>query len=119
MKKPKSGLTYLASPYSHKDTNIRIRRSVSACKMAAKLMSEGRIVFSPIAHSHPIGAWLPPDVRHSHEFWMEQDLAILTHCTELVVLKLEGWEKSEGVTTEIEFAKRKGIPITYIEGVLS
>lgn len=39
---------------------------------------------------------------------------MISACQRLVVLKLEGWETSTGVTAEIEIAKRKGISVDYI-----
>lgn len=36
-------------------------------------------------------------------------------CDRMIVVKLDGWEESEGVNAEIEFALDQGIPIEYIE----
>ena len=41
---------YLATPYSHKDPQVRQNRYEHACKVAGKLMEEGNLVFCPIAH---------------------------------------------------------------------
>lgn len=105
---------YLASPYSHADPAVMVARYEAACKRAAELMTYGHAVFSPIAHSHPIADHLPPDARTSFEFWMTQDLPLLRYAKELVVLCLDGWKESRGVTREIEFAKALDIPIRYI-----
>lgn len=108
-------MIYLASPYSHADELVREGRYREACKHAAMLMSDGEIVFSPIAHSHPIAIYLPSDKVCDFDFWMEQDLPILAACDDLYVLMLAGWEKSRGVAREIEFARQSAIPTTYIE----
>ncbi|MCP4786572.1 MAG: DUF1937 family protein [Fuerstiella sp.] len=47
-------MIYLASPYSHSDANIREKRFRDVCRTAARLMRNGDVVFSPIAHGHPI-----------------------------------------------------------------
>jgi hypothetical protein len=107
-------LTYLASPYTPLgEGDDREQRFLAACKAAAKLMLEGRVVFCPIAHSHPIEQFFPS--KGAGPFWERQDAPYLTFCTELVVLCLPGWEKSSGVRHEIEVAQFRKIPISYID----
>ena len=105
-------LIYLASPYSHKDSAVMHRRFEIACEAAGKLMVRGYAVFAPIAHSHHIGLFInkPTD----HEFWLRQDMAILRHCTEMIVLMIEGWKESRGVREEIDFCVANNIPIKYL-----
>jgi len=109
-------IVYLASPYTHRDVNLRVRRAVAACQAAAEIMIKrpNVSVFSPIAHTHPIGAWVP-ETQNTHAFWMEQDEAFLCRAAELIVLKLDGWEASKGVQQEIAYAKEHDIPISYME----
>jgi hypothetical protein len=106
-------LTYLASPYSHPDPAVREARFQAVCKAAAEMMAEGRMVFSPIAHSHPIalaGA-LPLDFQ----YWEAYDRTMLAACTDLTVLTLDGWHKSRGVMTEWQIALDLHMPIEYRE----
>jgi len=77
-------------------------------------MKGGRAVFAPIPHSHTIEQHFSGGVE-GHDFWLHQDFAILRHCTELCVLRLDGWKKSFGVAAEMAFARAHGIPITYID----
>lgn len=107
-------LVYLASPYSHPDGHVRTKRFEEVCKKAAELMGAGYLVFCPIAHSHPIEVIGMPDIK-SGDWWLRQDFAILKACDELVVLKMDGWDKSYGVGKEIEFAKNHNIPVVYME----
>ena len=108
------GLTYLASPYSHPDPDVREVRYIAACRAAGKLMLEGVPTFSPIAHTHPIEANGMNGVKPPHDFWMKQDIAILRKCERLVVLCIDGWDRSRGVTEEIHIAQRLGIPVEYM-----
>lgn len=108
-------ITYLASPYSHDDPEIVEQREHAAAEAAAKLMLDGHVVFSPIAHSHRIADCLPDRFRFDHEFWLTQDLRILESCGLLVVLCLDGWTVSRGVRREIEHAREACIPIVYME----
>ena len=58
----KPELIYLASPYSDPDPWVKENRFLAVCTKAAKMMSEGAYVFSPIAHTHPIAKYgLPGD----------------------------------------------------------
>lgn len=107
-------LIYLASPYSAPTANKRTRRFKQVCKKAAELMSEGELVFCPIAHSHPIERIGMPDLK-SGDWWLRQDFAILKNCDKLVVYRMDGWDKSYGVGKEIEFAEANSIPIEYID----
>ena len=105
-------MKYLASPYSDPEPAIRQERFDAVCRMAAELMRDGQLVFSPIAHSHPLTQFgLPLD----WEFWERCDRHHLAHCTELVVLMLPGWTLSRGVLAEITIARELGKPIRYLE----
>ncbi len=108
-------IIYLASPYSHPDAQVMQARCKAAQKAAAKLMQDGNTVISPIAHSHGVADFLPDELRLDNDFWMEQDLPLLAHCDELLVLCLEGWEASKGIKQEIAFASKRGIPIQFLE----
>lgn len=107
-------LVYLASPYSAPTKNKRTRRFNQVCKKAAELMSQGNMVFCPIAHSHPIETIGMPEMQ-TGDWWLQQDFAVLKHCEKLVVYKMPGWDKSYGVGKEIEFAEANNIPVEYLE----
>ena len=111
-----NGLTYLASPFSHPDPTVREHRFHEACRIAGKLMKlEGKRVFSPIAHSFSVEQHFSDGQLEGMEFWLNQDFAVLRHCAELLVLQLDGWERSKGIAAEVEFAAKCGIPVFYIE----
>ena len=111
--KPASGITYLASPYSHPSREVVAGRYVRACDAAGRLMVKGYVVFSPIAHSHSIERQMGR--VNTGDFWHTQDEPILRLCSRLVVLMLDGWRESRGIAWEIEVAKEMGIPIEYME----
>ena len=104
---------YLACPYRHNDFSVMEKRVENVNIIAAKLMLQGHVVFSPISHSHPIemtGLKLP----QGWEFWSKQDLPFLEWCDELYVATLPGWHISEGVRAEILAAGRLRKTIVYI-----
>jgi len=104
---------YLASPFSHDDAAVRDARRVAACKVAARLMHEGIPVFSPIAHSCAIEEHFK--APEGFNFWMLQDIPILVCASKLVVLMLDGWRESRGVTRELEIARQFCIPTEYLD----
>jgi hypothetical protein len=109
-------LYYLASPYSHEDQNVMKTRFDLVTKASAELMSLGIFVYSPITHSHPMSEYGLPT---TWDFWKEYDELFLSKCDALLVLKLDGWERSTGVTAEIDYAKLHEIEITYLDTDLS
>ena len=73
---------------------------------------EGRIVYSPIVHSHPLALLgLPSD----WPFWAEHNRAMLERSDVLAVLTLPGWKESRGVAAEIEIATTLRLPLRYDE----
>ena len=108
----KTHLIYLASPYSHQDPYIRIQRFERVCAWTASLLRKGGIIFSPIAHSHPLVRYgLPEDF----EFWKRFDTTILSRCQELWVLELPGWRESKGVQSEIDIALEHDLSVWYLK----
>lgn len=103
---------YLAVPYSHPNPEIRQQRFEAANAMAAILLEQENFVYSPISHSHPISLYM--ENSNDGNFWMENSLAFLVHCDELVVYCLPGWQESKGIKREIEFAEQREIPISYL-----
>ncbi|TWU03050.1 Nucleoside 2-deoxyribosyltransferase [Symmachiella macrocystis] len=105
-------MIYLASPYSHPDAIIRERRFRAACRVAARLIRSGEVVFSPVAHGHAISLYgVPTD----WSFWEAHDRRFLELCDEVVVLMLAGWLASVGVAAEIETAKEQNKPVRYLD----
>jgi hypothetical protein len=104
-------LTYLACPFRDKDINVRKKRCAAAHYTAAQLTSQGYHIFSPLTHNE-ILVDLVQDMPKEH--WLEFDLAILSICKRLFILKLDGWNSSKGVQIEMDFAKKNGIPIEEI-----
>lgn len=111
-KKP-AELAYLAVPYSHKDRAVMVERFHKVNKVAAKYMAEGKYVFSPISHSHPIGD--AGELPRGWEYWEGFDRIMIGACSKLIVLRLDGWKESTGVQAEIKIANERGIPIEYID----
>jgi hypothetical protein len=109
----KNKVSYLAIPYTW---NAK-RSFLIANKVAAKLMSEGKVVISPISHGHVIADHLE-ESRYNNDFWLKQDLTLLGLCDELIIILIgkDGIDlvsQSKGCTAELEYAKKFHIPIHY------
>jgi hypothetical protein len=109
----KNSYIYLATPYSHPLKYVREYRFNTACKIAAQLMSKGAVVFSPIAHTHPICE--VGDFDYSYSFWKTYDEVMLLNAAKLLVVLMPGWTESKGVQEEIKFATRHNIPVQFME----
>ncbi len=105
-------MIYLATPYSHPDRAVRRRRFRAACRAAGRLLRAGLMVYSPIAHSAAIAACGLDDM--DHEFWMRVDRPYLEWCSMVMVLTLDGWGESRGVSIEIAQAREMGKPVSFI-----
>src|SRR4051812_25126752 len=99
-------LYYLGQPYYHDNPIIVHRRYELGLMATIELMNEGWHIYSPILHNHnvilnggpqsSVEAW-----KKEKCLWYEYDLNVLERCDGLIVLKLEGWEGSVGLATEI------------------
>lgn len=106
-------LIYLASPYSHPDYAVRMTRFVQVCALAARLIRQGYLVFSPIAHTHPIA--INGDLPLGFDYWEQFDTRLIGVCDEVWVYKLPGWEQSVGIQAEISIAAELGKPVSYVD----
>ena len=107
-------MIYLACPFTHSSPEIQEYRYRTSCRVAAKLMRCGIVVFNPLSHSVPICEFLG-DIEDQHSFWMSVDLPILRRCDELLIIGMENWTKSQGVRSEMFEALSLHKPITLID----
>ena len=103
------GYIYLASPYSHPDYAVRLRRYFAARDATAWLLRRKLWVHSPIVHCHDLAhaAELPTDFA----FWQEYNYTMINHAEMLYVLTLDGHAESVGVAAERRYAAKRGIPV--------
>lgn len=107
---------YLASPYT-KFARGQEAAFSEAAEAAAKLMAAGLVVYSPIAHSHPVATYggLTSVDALDGAFWLRQNEPMMQKMDGLIVLKLPGWEESEGVQIEIDFFRRNKKPVIFAD----
>lgn len=105
-----SGFAYLASPHTHSDPAVVEWREKAIMIVAGKLIQMGLQIFCPIMHT----AALDREIKIPHHRWLMQDQPIFDASRLLIVVQLPGWEKSVGITAEIERAKKRKKPIFYM-----
>jgi len=105
-------MIYIASPYTHEDVAVLVRRFQLAAAYAGSLMCRGRQCFSPIAYGHQFHLF--HNLPIAFEYWQDFNDRILLACDEVHVLRIPGFEESRGVAHEIEMAERHGIPVRYV-----
>lgn len=111
---------YLATPYSvgtdgaseHSD-NVREARYLKAVQWTAEMSLKGEVVFSPIVHSHPLAVY--HDLPGTWDFWSKIDYAFIDSCSKVRVMMYDMWEQSVGMKAEIEYAKKIGKPVEYVD----
>jgi hypothetical protein len=106
-------IIYLASPYSHEDKHIRELRYLQVTEYTAKQVALGNIVFSPISYGHILSEFkdLPTDFK----FWENFCFTFLSKCDEMHVLKMDGWDISNGIDMEEQYCTINNILIKYID----
>lgn len=108
---------YLASPYSSASDAVRELRYRHTCQAVARLFERSIPVYSPIAHSHAVNE-IGGLEESAFEFWRDFDLGLIDRLDGVVVLMLDGWERSHGVTAELEHARATGKPVLWVEPVI-
>ncbi len=105
-------LTYLAAPYGHPDPKVRQARMHAFYKADVELSLQGHFLVSPLYKVETAKYGNIPD---TWEYWKSYSYHLLAPCYQLMVLMLDGWKESVGVTAEIEYCTRYRIPIIYVE----
>ncbi len=104
---------YVASPYSKHPGGMEAAfREV--CQAAGWLLQNGVRIFCPIAHSHPIAvhAHLPPA---DHDLWLPADRPLMHEAGGMVVVMLESWRESYGISVEIEAFEEMDKPVYFLQ----
>lgn len=99
---------FLACPYSHADEQIVHARFMACNRVAAKIIEAGHAVFSQVTMSHPVNLAFEKTARENiGKVWAPVDALFLEMMDELIILDIDGWDKSAGIQREIEFYKNR------------
>lgn len=92
---------YLASPYSSGNDWSLTYNYYAACMAQANILKKGITCISPIAAQH-VGAF-QHDLPKTYPFWKEHSRKLLQSASGLVILAIEGWDRSTGVKDELAY----------------
>ena len=103
-------MIYLASPYTHPSVTIREERYHAAVDyVSVAVPFFAAFIFSPIVYWHPVA--LRHDLPGDAHYWEEINRSTFKSVTALLVLDLDGWQRSVGIGLEIKWARDNGLPI--------
>jgi hypothetical protein len=109
-----AGISYVACPYSHDSKAVMEHRSMAATRLATWLTRRQVTVFSPLTQSVEMERQANRDgesLPHEYAFWKKHDRTFVSMSSALVVLALEGWAESTGVSDEIHTALDFSLPV--------
>lgn len=110
------GIIYLAGPYSKGSAGTRLARFNAVTAIAARMIEQKLIVFSPITMTHPIDLVLADDGQTlGSDYWVAFDEKFMAACSEIHVAMLPGWEQSSGVKREVEYFRARGREPTFLK----
>lgn len=122
------GIAYLATPYTREvliKGKWNLERSVALSVMASRhmvmLMRERVTAISPIvlaaealhAQACTAGRRLNPLDR---DFWADWCRPILNEATMIVVPDIPGWDRSDGIWSEVQWALSRNVPVFVYGG---
>ncbi len=108
-------LVYLASPYFEDDKILELgyflETEICLHRMTVEDGLKCPYIISPIVHRCSLAKF---GFGNSFKLWQHFHEALLERCSQVKVLKLKGWQDSEGLQEEIAFAEGK-VPISYVD----
>ena len=107
-----SGYQYIAAPYTDPSTTVRVQRVHASARACHRILRMGGFPYSPLVHGHYIELFGGGQIHY--DAWLEHGLRMLKKADAFYILTLDGWQDSNGVRLEKEFARKYGIPIGYL-----
>jgi len=107
---------YVASPYSSgADEDLMTHRARDTAYKMSQLINRftDYFFYSPVCHFRSIA--IEGHLPHDRHFWWGVNEYMLNRSDEMWILDIPGWEESDGVKQEIEYAKKLGIPIRVVK----
>jgi len=105
---------FICFPFYSKDKELMNERIKKAKAYTLKLYKEGHIVFSPALTSYD---WMMETNESRNTLFPDWEgfcFSLLEPADEIHVLKLTGWETSQGLAGEVKKAEELGKPVSYI-----
>lgn len=105
-------MIYVAAPYYDPDVSVIQKRMEVVYDFIGKRFKAGDHLVTPLfMHEIAKRHALPGD----YLYWEHYCLNVLKRCSKMIVLKMDGWDRSRGVAGEIAFCEANNIPYEFIE----
>lgn len=105
----------LSSPYSSSDKEVVKNRVKETGEYVVSLMKQGKTVVSPTLYGLSVIDYSQQNLPTSFQFWEKYCKDIIMASNEVFVANIEGWQESNGVKGEIEYAKEFGKNVWLVE----
>ena len=105
-------ISYLMSPYTHKDPRVMQGRYEKAVEVVYALTTKNHLIFSPIMYCHPIAEMC--DVARNYDFWRPFNRAMILISDASIVLQLKNWHESTGILHEMNLFRATNKHICYV-----
>ena len=109
---PEPIIVYLACPYFHVPFDKRHARFMQANLAAAWLLARGLGVMSLVSQGYAIASH--SNDQSNWEIWKSIGLRMIDACDAMVVCNIDGVDECIGVKAELEHAKIRDLPISWI-----
>lgn len=106
------GFWYLATPYT-KHPRGRAVAFLEAAAAAAICFKAGIPVFAAIPHAHPISD--AGQMATDYDTWAPINELMVGLARGVIVVRLDGWDESDGVKAEMRLCARLGKPIYFMD----
>lgn len=102
-------IVFIAGPYFGKGNKEEIEKNIREAEKYQIVLANSGVAFF-CSHNHT--EHFEQKANASEDFYRKMDMEILKRACD-AVLALPGWEKSEGASEEIKWAKENHIPIFF------
>lgn len=106
-------LIFVCTPYSNDDENIVKYRKKIAGEVCLRLVAKGIYAISPVVYGCALMEY-GENTDGSWNYWQKFCETFLINSKAVYVIKIDGWDKSIGVSQEILFAITHKIPVYFI-----
>lgn len=106
-------LVYVSCPYTDKDPEVIKYRLMMFAKFAESIENGGKEhATSALFNQMLLDRGIKLDASYS--YWQSYSRSMIHKSDRLVVLCLQGWDRSVGVSDEVEYAKFLNLSVEYV-----
>lgn len=105
----------IVGPYGHADETIKQMRAKTIADACIKLLAHGKVGISPLAYGLGLRHVASSELPDNYQNWDHFCRTLVSACSEVYVLNLEGWDTSTGVADEIKTAHSRKMPVYLVD----